>query len=155
MALVRKGFARVDMQSGSSSARDASVGGCCEDHGVGPIERDGSGQALSVPGSDIDMLFDGAGIETTKCLARVFNGTRLDLPVFRQCGQGRKCGEYCGRHAVERQRPQGVWDPPGHISLPPSKLSEGQRAAQSRLLAAAAAESRACVAALQASSVGV
>ena len=56
---------------------------------------------------------------------------------------------------MERQRPQGVWDPPGHISLPPSKLLEGQKAARSRRLAAVAAESRACVPALPASSMGL
>ena len=98
---------------------------------IGSLARSAAPAQVPRVGSSDEMLFDVAGVDAARCSARIFQQRRLDKAVFEQCSEGRKYGEFCGKHKAKRA--QGVWDPPGHDSLPPAKLAEGRRAAQKRV----------------------
>ena len=86
--------------------------------------------SLGVADASEEMLFDVAPLDPTRCHARVFQQKRLDRPVFAQCSERQKVGSFCGKHG--RGQPQGIWDPPGHATLPAAKLAEGRLAVQLR-----------------------
>ena len=83
----------------------------------------------------MSFLFNAAPVDTCRCLARIWQKKDTSKPVFEQCSRGRTFGDFCGGHKSEKQRSQGVWDPPAHAALPRFKLEEEMREASRRDLA--------------------
>ena len=82
------------------------------------------------------FLFDDGALVSGRCTARKWQ-TDPTKPVLVQCTQpSLPGGQYCSIH--KRRQPLGIWDPPGHASLPVQKREEAIRAAERRTLAAAA-----------------
>jgi len=127
LALAGKVFGRFEAAGEEVAGADAERALECGDGSAASVPAGvGADDVMPQAVPEDEMLFDAALADATRCLARVFNGRRLDLPVFRQCIGPRTSGDFCGRHNSEEKRPQGVWDPPGHASLPPAKLAVGQ-----------------------------
>ena len=56
------------------------------------------------------------------CLASSWQ--KQGLPIFAQCTHPRSSGEFCRYHTTDKKRALGIWDPPGHNSLPQQKRSD-------------------------------
>ena len=92
-------------------------------------------------GKGLPFLFEDSLVDASKCLARTWVNDAAKA-VFAQCAKPRTFGDFCGRHKTEMRRPQGVWDPPAHVALPPEKLKEATPVAERRALAGARSTAR-------------
>jgi hypothetical protein len=107
-----------------ASAGGVLAEGCAETSSSVPDCQQGSRRG-SVPCVLLaQSVSDVKGVDEAKCRARVWRMDKGSKVVFWQCSVGSKLGGFCGRHTDEGRRPQGVWDPPAHVSLPMKKLEE-------------------------------
>ncbi len=135
-ALASKVFSRTGDTSGERARDSAAASEEVAASAVAGVARAGASEFAAFAG---DMLFDARGVAQGLCRARVWNGKCLTEPVFRQCAKAATRGEFCGGHREERRRPQGIWDPPEHASLPQVQRAKGEAEARKRRPGAAVA----------------
>ena len=128
----------------SESVASAAVSKQCRGEVLGESRGEEDARMAVSDGSEVlvsslcgrTFLFDDGALVSGRCTARKWQ-TDPTKPVLVQCTQpSLSGGQYCSIH--KRRQPLGIWDPPGHASLPVQKREEAIRAAERRTLAAAA-----------------